>query len=166
MTGRYLEAFDRDLSITTPGRTIGEADVLAFAGLTGDFTELHTNEEHARTTPYGRRLVHGAFVFSLSIGLTTRTNIVSDTILAFARVDNLRFTSPVFIGDTIHVCKRVIETVATTHDAGLVAFDTRVLNQRGEVVLAYVDKLLVKRRAAESSALGNREPALACEHGD
>jgi acyl dehydratase len=67
----------------------------------------------------------------------------------------------VFIGDTIHVTKRVIEAVVKTADAGLVAFDTRVLNQRGEVVLAYVDRLLVKRRAGDSSAVAKREPVVA-----
>ena len=130
----------------TAGRTVCEADIVAFAGLTGDFTEIHTNEAYARASPYGRRIAHGALVFSLSVGLTTRTNIVSDTIVAFARVDNLRFTRPVFIGDTIHVTKRVVEAVAKTPEAGLVAFDTRVLNQHGETVLAYIDRLLVKRR--------------------
>jgi acyl dehydratase len=146
--GRWADELEPGFSVETPGRTITESDVGLFAGLTGDFTEIHTNDEYARTTPYGRRIVHGALVFGLSVGLTTRTNIVSDTIVAFARVDNLRFTRPVFIGDTIHVTKRVLETVPRTPQAGLVAFDTRVLNQRGEIVLAYVDRLLVKRRAA------------------
>jgi len=154
--GLPFEAFDRGFTITTPGRTIGEADVMAFAGLTGDFTELHTNEEHARATPYGRRVVHGAFVFSLSVGLTTRTNVVNDTIVAFARVDNLRFVRPVFIGDTIRVAKRVLDTTPATAVTGLVSFDTRVLNQHDDVVLAYVDRLLVKR--GDGTDAGRREP--------
>ena len=159
MMALTFEAFDRGFAITTPGRTIAEADVMAFAGLTGDFTELHTNEEYARATAYGRRVVHGAFVFSLSVGLTTRTNIVSDTIVAFARVDNLRFVGPVFIGDTIRAVKRVIDTTPATADAGLVSFDTRVLNQHGDVVLAYVDRLLVKRGVRDASGRGSTEAA-------
>ena len=154
MMALTFEAFDRGFAITTPGRTIAEADVMAFAGLTGDFTELHT-----RATAYGRRVVHGAFVFSLSVGLTTRTNIVSDTIVAFARVDNLRFVGPVFFGDTIRAVKRVIDTTPATADAGLVSFDTRVLNQHGDVVLAYVDRLLVKRGVRDASGRGSTEAA-------
>jgi acyl dehydratase len=159
MTGLLFDAFERGLAITSAGRTIGEADVMQFAGLTGDFTELHTNEEYARTTPFGRRIAHGALVFSLSVGLTTRTNVLNDTLVAFSRVDNLRFTKPVFLGDTIHVVKRVIEGVPKADDTGLVAFDTRVVNQHGDVVLAYVDRLLVKRRPADSFDLATRELA-------
>jgi acyl dehydratase len=146
--GRFLEEFDPGFMLTTPGRTITESDLATFAGLTGDFTELHTNEEFARATTFGRRIAHGALVFSISVGLTTRTNLVDDTIVAFSRVDNLRFTRPVFIGDTIHVMKRVIEVIPKLRESGVIAFDTRVVNQRGEVVLAYVDRLLVKRRPA------------------
>ncbi len=148
--GRYLEDFAPGFSLTTPGRTITECDVVTFAGLTGDFTELHTNEEYARATPFGGRIAHGALVFSISIGLTTRTNLVDDTIVAFSRVDNLRFTRPVFIGDTIRVTKRVIEVEPKLRESGVLAFDTRVVNQREEVVLAYVDRLLVKRRPVEA----------------
>ena len=146
--GRFLEEFEPGFTLTTPGRTITESDLATFAGLTGDFTELHTNEEFARATTFGRRIAHGALVFSISIGLTTRTNLVDDTIVAFSRVDNLRFTRPVFIGDTIRVMKRVIEVVPKLRENGLIAFDTRVVNQRREVVLAYIDRLLVKRRPA------------------
>jgi acyl dehydratase len=149
--GRFLEEFDPGFTLTTPGRTITESDLATFAGLTGDFTELHTNEEFARATTFGRRVAHGALVFSISVGLTTRTNVVDDTIVAFSRVDNLRFTRPVFIGDTIRVMKRVIEVAPKLRESGVIAFDTRVVNQRGEVVLAYIDRLLVKRRSADDT---------------
>jgi acyl dehydratase len=150
--GRYLEDLDVGFSLRTPGRTVTDADVMAFAGLTGDFTELHTNEELARTTPFGRRIAHGALVFGIAIGLTTRTNLLDDTIVAFSRVDNLRFVKPVFIGDTIAVQKTVVAVDGKGPLHGLVAFDTRVRNQRGEVVLAYVDKLLVRRRPTDVHA--------------
>ena len=146
--GLYLEEFTAGATVTTAGRTIGEGDVTLFAGLTGDLTELHTNEEYARQTPFGRRIVHGALVFSMSVGLTTRMNLLDGTLIAFSRVDNLRFPAPVFIGDTITVSKAVLATEEKGADRGLLAFDTRVRNQRGEIVLAYVDKLVVKRRMA------------------
>ena len=146
--GLYFEDFESAGEMTTRGRTITEADVMMFAGLTGDFVELHTNEEFAKLTPFGRRVAHGALVFSISIGLATRTNLLDDTLLAFAGVDKLRFVSPVFIGDTVRVTKRVSERKPLGPDQGTVVFETRVLNQRDELVLIYFDKMLMKRRPA------------------
>ena len=144
--GLYFEDFEVSGDLVTRGRTITEADLVAFAGLTGDYTELHTNEEYAKSTKFGRRIAHGALIFSISMGLSTRTNLLDDTLLAFAGVDKLRFVSPVFIGDTIHAIKRVVERKELGTGQGTVEFETRVLNQKGELVLVYRDKMLVKKR--------------------
>jgi acyl dehydratase len=146
----YFEDFETAPEIATRGRTITEADVVMFAGLTGDFVELHTNEEFARHTSFGRRVAHGALVFSISLGLATRTNLLDETLLAFAGVDKLRFIAPVFIGDTIHVTKRVSERKELGAEQGSVTFETRVVNQRNEMVLMYFDKMLLKRRQQSS----------------
>lgn len=158
--GRHFEDFEQGGTFTTAARTIADADVMLFAGLTGDFTELHTNEEYARNTSFGRRIVHGALVFGISVGLTTRTNLLNGTLIAFSRVDNLRFTRPVFIGDTVSVTKTVLTIEEKGPSQGLLAFDTRVRNQHGQVVLAYVDKVLVTRRsmsAVPSGQIGGSE---------
>lgn len=144
--GLYYEDFESSAPITTRGRTVTESDIVSFAGLTGDFVELHTNEEFARQTNFGRRVAHGALIFGLSVGLVTRMNLLDDTLLAFAGVDKLRFVAPVFIGDTIHVRKRVLTQREFGDAQGTVVFETRVLNQRDELVLIYHDKLLIKRR--------------------
>jgi len=144
--GLYFEDFESSDPATTRGRTVTESDIVAFAGLTGDFVELHTNEEFAKKTPFGRRIAHGALVFSMSIGLTTRMNLLDDTLLAFAGLDKLRLVAPVFIGDTIHVIKKVAERHELGPAQGSVVFDTKVVNQRDETVLVYRDKMLVKRR--------------------
>ena len=144
--GLYFEDFESSDDAVSRGRTLTEADVMTFAGLTGDFMELHTNEEYAKSSRYGRRIVHGALVFAVSIGLGTRMNLLDDTLLAFAGVDKLRFVAPVFIGDTIRLVKRVKERKEMGAAQGTVVFESRVLNQRGELVLVYLDKLLVKRR--------------------
>lgn len=149
--GLYFEDFETSGDLVTRGRTVTEADVTAFAGLTGDFTELHTNEEYAKSTRFGRRIAHGALVFSISMGLATRTNMLDDTLIAFAGVDKLRFIDPVFIGDTIHVVKRVVERKEIGAAQGTVEFESRVLNQRGELVLVYRDRLLVRKRPAGSA---------------
>jgi 3-hydroxybutyryl-CoA dehydratase len=142
----YFEDFQVDSVFETRGRTITEADIVNFAGLSGDFIELHTNEEYARQTPFGRRIAHGALVFSISTGLTTQMNLVNDTVLAFYGIDKLRFTNPVFAGDTLRVTKRVTELRAKDEGRGVVTFETSVVNQKGEPVIVYTDKLLVKRK--------------------
>ncbi len=144
--GLFYEDFETAPPVTSAGRTVTEADVMAFAGLTGDFVELHTNEEYAKTTMFGRRIAHGALVFGISVGLATRTTILDGTVLAFAGVDKLRFVAPVFLGDTVHVVKRVAERKEIGADKGMITFETRVLNQHGKLVLTYLDRLLIKRR--------------------
>ena len=124
---------------------------MAFAGLSGDFIELHTNEEYAKQTPFGKRIAHGLLTLSISSGLMTRMNLVTDTVLAFYGLDKLRFTKPVFIGDTIWVRKRVIEAISKG-EAGVVTFDTTVFNQNKETVLVSRDKLVLKRRPPVAAA--------------
>jgi acyl dehydratase len=148
----YFEDFTVGVEHVTRGRTITEADIVNFAGLSGDFIELHTNEEYARLSPYGRRIAHGMLTLSISTGLMTRMNLVTDTVVAFYGIDKLRFVKPVFIGDTIHVTKKVAETMAKGGTAGVVTFDTKVLNQNGEAVLLYRDKLVIKKRPEEIGA--------------
>ena len=143
----YFEDFTVGVEHVTRGRTITESDIMNFAGLSGDFIELHTNEEYARQSPFGRRIAHGMLTLSISTGLMTRMNLVTDTVVAFYGIDKLRFVKPVFIGDTIHVRKKVADTMAKGGTAGVVTFDTSVLNQNGEAVLVYRDKLVIKKRA-------------------
>ena len=142
----HFEDFESSGSATSGERVVTEADVMAFANLTGDFVELHTNEAYAKTTKYGQRIAHGALVFSMSIGLATQMHLFDGTLLAFVGVDKLRFVAPVFFGDRIHVVKRVVERKALGDTQGTVTFESHVLNQRGELVVAYLDRLLVKRR--------------------
>jgi 3-hydroxybutyryl-CoA dehydratase len=142
----YFEDFTVGVEHITRGRTITESDIMNFAGLSGDFIELHTNEEYARQSPFGRRIAHGMLTLSISTGLMTRMNLVTDTVVAFYGIDKLRFVKPVFIGDTIHVKKTVLDTMAKGGTAGVVTFDTAVLNQNGEAVLVYRDKLVIKKR--------------------
>jgi len=142
----YYEDFSVGAAFESRGRTVTEADIVNFAGLSGDFVELHTNEEFARKSPFGRRIAHGALVFSISTGLMTQMNLVNDTVLAFYGLDKLRFTAPVFIGDTVRVVKRVIELREKDAGRGVVTFETQVLNQSNEPVIVYTDKLLLMRK--------------------
>lgn len=127
-------------------RTITEADIVNFAGLSGDFHELHMSEEFARQGPFGRRIAHGALIFSISTGLTIQMGD-AENIIAFYGVDKLRFTHPTFIGDTIHVTKKVITLEPRGNDRGIVTFETTVLNQNNQPVVVYQDRVMVKRIA-------------------
>ena len=147
----YYEDFPVGREDLSRGRTITEADIVHFAGLSGDFVELHTNEEYARNGPFGRRIAHGLLTLSVSSGLTIQMNLVTDTVLAFYGIDKLRFTKPVFAGDTIRVKKKVVEAMEKGK-AGVLTFETSVFNQSGELVLTYRDKLVVKKRPADAGA--------------
>jgi len=149
----YFEDFTVGTEHVTCGRTITEADVMTFAGLSGDFTELHTNEEYARNGPFGRRIAHGLLTLSISSGLTVRMNLITDTVVAFYGIDKLRFVKPVFLGDTIKVKKTVVDALAKSSVMGVVTFETTVVNQRGETVLVYRDKLAIKKRQAEAEGI-------------
>jgi 3-hydroxybutyryl-CoA dehydratase len=142
-----FEDFVDDYISTSRGRTVTEADIVNFAGLSGDFVELHMNEQYAAQGPFGQRIAHGALIFSISTGLSVQMNQIEDTVVAFYGVDKLRFTRPVFIGDTIHVVKKVVKREPKGAGRGVVTFETTVLNQNNEPVLVYSDKVMVKARA-------------------
>ncbi len=142
---RYFDDYNLGDTFATRTRTITEADIVNFAGLSGDFHELHMSEEFAKRGPFGRRIAHGALIFSISTGLVIQMGD-SDHVIAFYGVDKLRFTHPTFIGDTIRVEKRVVELAPKDEARGVVGFETQVLKQDGAVVILYSDKVLVKRR--------------------
>ncbi|HSQ20215.1 MAG TPA: MaoC/PaaZ C-terminal domain-containing protein, partial [Blastocatellia bacterium] len=105
--GKYFEDFETGEESTTAGRTITETDIVNFAGITGDWNEIHTNKELAERGPFRQRIAHGALIFSISTGLSVRMGQTADTVIAFYGLDRLRFVKPTFIGDTIRVKQRV-----------------------------------------------------------
>ena len=79
----------------SPGRTITEADIIIFATLTGDWTELHTNSEYAKKTIFGQRIAHGLLTLSVASGLALRARRTTGLeIMAFLGLDDVRFTAP------------------------------------------------------------------------
>ena len=146
------------LQFTSPTRTITEADVTMFAGLTGDYSELHTSEEFAAQTQYGRRVAHGLLGLSFAHGLMwPRTGAFRDIAIAFLGLSDWRFRGPIFLGDTVHVEYGVAEVRDSRSNPGqgIVTFDVRVVNQRGDVVQEGQKALLVSKKplvAATSAA--------------
>ena len=143
----YFEDYVVDSITTSRGRTITESDIVNFAGLSGDFVELHMNEEYARSGPFGRRIAHGALIFSISTGMLVQMVPDQSPIVAFYGVDKLRFTAPMFIGDTIHITRRIVETRLKEDGRGVIVQEIIALNQEGKTVLVYTALLMVKTRA-------------------
>jgi acyl dehydratase len=142
---RFFEDFAVGEKFVTRSRTITESDVVQFAALTGDFTYLHVDAVAAAATPFGQRIAHGALVYSYSIGLTTQLNLVEGTVIAFYGLDRLRSVKPAFFGDTIHV-EKTVTSLERKEKGGLITYDTRVVNQHGDPVMVYSDKVLVRYR--------------------
>jgi len=134
--GRYFEEFAVGQRITTPGRTISEADVTAFAGLSGDHTSIHTDAEYSRTTMFGQRVAHGLLCMSIISGLAARTGVLEGTVLAFREIQEWKFSKPVLFGDTLHGELTVQETKPMPRlGGGQVRLEVDVRNQAGETVM-------------------------------
>jgi len=145
---KYFEDFIVGETFTTPGRTITDADVTDFAGVSGDFHSLHTDEEFAKRNIFHKRVAHGVLTLAITEGLWMRLGIFEESLLAFYGIDKLRFTKPVFIGDTIRATLVVGET-REKKEMGLVTIKNEVTNQNGEIVLNFDAQLLFKRRDQE-----------------
>jgi len=149
--GMYFEEFEVGQRITSPGRTITEADVVAFAGLSGDFTSIHTDAEYVKGSAFGQRVAHGLLVISVVSGLAIRTGILEGTVLAFREIINWKFSQPVFIGDTIHVIVDVKEKKAMPRlGGGSIALSLDVRNQDDQTVMKGVWTVLVQSKASEA----------------
>jgi 3-hydroxybutyryl-CoA dehydratase len=132
--GRYFEEFEIGSTVVSAGRTITETDIVNFAGLAGDYTQIHTDAEYARQTMFGQRVAHGLLVMSVVSGLLAQLGLVEGTVIAFREL-TWKFSHPIFIGDTIHAQITVAEHRAIPRlGGGSVSFDLDVINQDDKVV--------------------------------
>ncbi len=134
--GMYFEEFEVGQRFVTSRRTITEADIVVFAGLTGDFNAIHTDKVYASQSTFGRRVVHGLLGLSIAAGLAVQTGILEGTVLAFREVSNWRFSLPIFINDTIQVLMEVEQTKAMPRlGGGACTLSLDVLNQEEQSVM-------------------------------
>lgn len=132
----------------TVGRTVTEADVVNFAGLSGDFNQIHVDAEYSRIGPFGERVAHGLLVLAIASGLWTRLGLSDGCLIAFLGIKDWKFGAPVRLGDTIRVRTSVAETRPTSRPGrGIVTFETTVVNQRDEVVQQGQRVLMLARRS-------------------
>jgi acyl dehydratase len=144
---RYFDEIDIGEAYESPGRTITEADIVLFAGLSGDYNIIHTDAEFMKTSIFGERIAHGLLGLSIQAGLLTRA------MAAYASVGSAglrwKFKAPIKIGDTIRVRAKVLAKRETAKpDVGVVTLARTVLNQRDEVVQEGETDMMVERRSA------------------
>jgi oxepin-CoA hydrolase/3-oxo-5,6-dehydrosuberyl-CoA semialdehyde dehydrogenase len=148
---KYFEDLKMGDSLLTHRRTVSEADIVNFGGVSGDYFYMHFDDIAAKDTQFGKRIAHGYFVLSAAAGLFVSP--APGPVLANYGLDNLRFITPVAIGDTIRArltCKRKVDRNRTDDKGvgqGVVAWDVQVTNQNDELVASYDILTLVMKRA-------------------
>jgi len=142
--GRYFEEFEIGDEVETIARTITETDVVLFAGLSGDYNQLHTDAEFAKGTLFGERIAHGLLGLSIASGLVSRMHFAEGTIEAFTAL-KWKFRAPIKIGDTVRVHARVRQKKDMPRlGGGFITLDVRLLNQRDETAQKGTWTVLIK----------------------
>jgi acyl dehydratase len=150
MAGRWFDEWQVDDRIEHPiRRTVTETDNLLFSTLTHNPQPLHIDAEAAKASEFGQILVNGTFTFSLMIGLSVAETTLG-TLIANLGYDKLVMPKPVFLGDTLRVESEVIDLRPSKSrpGSGIVTFEHRALNQRGEIVCSCLRMALLKGKAA------------------
>lgn len=146
--GFYFEDFETGMTMRTRGRTITEADIVNFATLTGDFNPMHTDAEYMKGHMMGQRVAHGMLTLSYAVGLIYQLGVIERTGLAFRGVE-MKFSLPVFIGDTVHAELTITELKEMKRlGGGSVGIEVKVVNQEGKAVQSGVLTMLVASRPA------------------
>jgi acyl dehydratase len=146
-SGLFFEDFAPGQKVTSAGRTVTEHDVMTFAGLSGDFNQIHTDAEFAKATPFGQRISHGILGLAIASGLAVQTGVLGANVMAFREIGQWKFVKPVFFGDTIHVVMEVTETKAFPRlGGGAVTLNIHLNNQSNDTCMRGVWTVLVKAR--------------------
>ncbi|KRE09282.1 dehydratase [Bosea sp. Root381] len=160
---RYEDLFV-GMRFRSPGRTITDADLVGFAGLTGDYSELHTSEVYAQSSQFGRKVAHGMLGLAYAHGLMwARTGELRETAIAFLGIDGWKFVGPVFVGDTIFVDYEIAELrdSRSRPTQAIATFDVRVVKQDGSLVQQGRKALLVSKVPLDAVAASTTVAATA-----
>nr|WP_245742189.1 MaoC/PaaZ C-terminal domain-containing protein [Natrinema salaciae] len=124
--------------VVTHSRTVTEADVRNFAGVSGDFNPLHLSEEHTAETDFGEPIAHGALLFAIASGLLWQYRHERPDVVAFYGVDSLRFTTPVTMGTSVHAESKLVAKEPKDHPVGngVVRYETRLVTDEDETALS------------------------------
>ncbi len=145
--GLFFEDFQPGQKLASAARTVTEHDVVTFAGLSGDFNQIHTDAEFAKATMFGQRVAHGILGLSIASGLAVQTGILGANVMAFREINEWKFVKPVFFGDTVHVEMEVTETKPLPRlGGGNVTLAVRLNNQANDTTARGTWTVLVKSR--------------------
>jgi acyl dehydratase len=149
MDQKYFEDLQIGDQDQTVGRTITEADIVNFAGLSGDFNPIHMDQSFAEKTFFKKRIAHGILVFAVASGLFTQSEMntfIKKSVIALMEI-KWKFLKPVFIGDTIHLEVVITEKKETGKpDRGIVVVKRTVVNQNGDAVQEGDVIMMIRRR--------------------
>ena len=144
--GRHYEELEAGQRFETPRRTVAEADIHAFAGLTADFNPLHMDAVFAAESDFKGRITHGPMIVGMAFGLVSRADLLDGTALGLLEI-GWKFLKPVRPGDTISVAVSVLRKRPTGKpDRGVVELQLDVLNQRGETAQVGSAAIMVRRK--------------------
>jgi len=140
----------------SPGRTITEADIVNFAGLSGDFNPIHVDHPFARSTPFRRPIAHGLLVFAVGSGLGLYAPPMRT--LAILSIREWHFRDPVFIGDTVRIVSTVLDKELRGRGRrGLITWRRQIVNQDDKVVMEGVTVTMVEGRGGKAAGAEGKE---------
>ena len=132
--GYYFEEVEIGTEYVTRGRTITESDIVQFAALTGDYNPMHTNDEYMKNHRMGQRVAHGMLTLSYAIGQIFQLGFMEGTVIAFRGIE-MKFSLPVFVGDTLHSVVKIVEKKeARRLGGGSIVAEVKIINQEGKTV--------------------------------
>lgn len=152
METKYFEDLQLGDKGCTGGRTVTEADIVNFAGLSGDFNPIHMDEAFCQNTFFKQRIAHGLLVLAIASGLFTQSEMnlaMRENLIALMEI-KWRFLRPVFIGDTVHVEVEIKDKRETAkNDRGVVIQTRTVYNQKGETVQQGEASMMIRRKSGK-----------------
>ncbi|MBW1931091.1 MAG: dehydratase [Deltaproteobacteria bacterium] len=146
MAGRFLEEFEVGEEFVTPARTITESDIVMFAGLSGDYSPHHVDNEFIKTLPFKGKIAHGLLGVSVCSGLIVSLDLWRETAVALVEVD-VRFKGAIYVGDTIRVTLKVVDKKEVSKGGrGIVTFILITKNQKDEIVTEIRWVMMIKKK--------------------
>ncbi len=155
--GRLFDDFEIGQRFVTPGRTITEADIVAFSGLTGDYNPVHTDEVFAAASDFGSRIAHGPMGIGIAFGLASRLDLIDGTVVALLGV-TWDFKAPMRPGDTIRALIAVTEKRPVKNPAlGLIELAIDIVGQHDETQQSGKARLLMRKTRPPAAIWGQVE---------
>ena len=148
----YYEDVQVGAEFRVPGRSVTEQDLDRFAEISGDDHPIHTDEQYARATPFGRRIAHGPFGIALAIGLFGRIPEFRDSALAMTDVREWAFRAPVYIGDSLSLRVTIVAKRITRSGNAIIDRRFELTKADGSVAQEGLSGMLIARRPAATGA--------------